>query len=415
MAGNSSMSTSSAGSSTAPPADAAAPPPAESLADTSIVDAELAPPQGEPCPACGCPLEAADRFCPACGTPHAPSEIVEATTVDEAPGETGDDTEPEPEKKHLRCDNCGAEIATDPDQRSFICPFCDSTYVVEYAGTTGRQPPEFVIGFAFTRDQAEERFRQWLNEKSWVRPKDLNTAQMEGKLKGIYLPFWSFSMLAESSWSAKIGEHWYRTETYTTRDSKGRMVTRTRRVQETEWWPLSGRHHKYYSGYLVSGSKGLPQSQADRIQPFQLPALKRYKPFYLAGWLAEEYSINGDQALATCREVFRQREKQNIAAFLPGDTHRGLLADTTFRHIHSDLCLLPVYLVSYRYQDKLYRFLMNGQTGRVSGDKPLSYKRIGWAIAARGAGRRADHPAPVPVHARPGRTHQLTRSPPRTP
>ena len=183
-------------------------------------------------------------------------------------------------------------------------------------------------------------------------------------------------MLAQSHWSATIGEYWYRTETYTTRDSKGNIVVRTRQVQETEWWPLSGSHHHYYAGYLVSGSQGLPQQQAERIKPFNLPALKRYEPYYLAGWLSEEYSIEREAALQICQQEFYNRERNNVAAFLPGDTHRGLEVSTRFSSINSDLCLLPVYILSYRYRDKLYRFLVNGQTGKCAGDKPLSWRRI---------------------------------------
>ena len=80
-------------------------------------------------------------------------------------------------------------------------------------------------------------------------------------------------------------------------------MTRTRRVRETEWWNLSGRHHHYYSGYLVSGSRGLSQYDADRIKPFNLPAMKRYQPFFLAGWLSEEYSIAADEALEVAQRV----------------------------------------------------------------------------------------------------------------
>lgn len=273
-------------------------------------------------------------------------------------------------------------MATDPGQRSYVCPFCDSTYVVEIpAEQSGRQPPEFVIGFTLTPDQAQAKFRTWLRENSWYRPGDLHTASIADKLKGVYLPFWSFSMLAQSRWQAQIGEHWYRTEHYTTRDSKGNVQHHTRQVQETEWWPLAGRHHRYYSGYLVSGSRGLPQSQALRIQPFNLPALKRYEPYFLAGWLAEEYSVSRDEALAICQQEFQRQEQGNIGVFLPGDTHRSLEVDTQFSEQNSDLCLLPVYILSYRYQDKLYRFLLNGQTGKVAGDKPVSGMRIGIAVA----------------------------------
>jgi hypothetical protein len=208
----------------------------------------------------------------------------------------------------------------------------------------------------------------------------LAVASIADKLKGVYLPFWSFSMLAQSRWQAQIGEHWYRTEHYTTRDSKGNVQHHTRQVQETEWWPLAGRHHRYYSGYLVSGSRGLPQDQSLRIQPFNLPALKRYEPYFLAGWLAEEYSVARDEALVLCQQEFERQEQRNIGAFLPGDTHSGLAVETEFSQQNSDLCLLPIYILSYRYQEKVYRFLLNGQTGKFAGDKPVSGKRIGIAV-----------------------------------
>jgi hypothetical protein len=371
--------------------------------EAEVVDAVVAEdarsPQGVPCPSCGCPVEPADRFCPACGTAQSDaqrrsdparrrsSDLAETGSARRRSpdlAEPSTESLPEPasesaveEHKYFRCSNCGSQMAADPDQRSYICPFCDSTYVVEFSPEqTGRQPPEFIIGFAVTREQAQEIFYKWIRTNSWIRPSDLATQSAAEKQRGVYLPFWSFSMLAESSWSASIGEHWYRTETYTTTDAKGKVTTHTRQVQETEWWPLSGRHHHFYSGYLVSGSRGLPQKEAQRIFPFNLPALRRYEPYYLAGWLSEEYSVSRDDALQASFQEFQRREQTNIAAFLPGDTHSNLNVSTQFDHINSDLCLLPVYILSYRYRGKLYRFLVNGQTGKCDGNKPLSWKRI---------------------------------------
>lgn len=313
------------------------------------------------CEQCGAPVEPTDRFCNACG-----GEQPAAAEV----------RQPPPLARHLRCNNCGAEVAIDPDQRSYVCAFCDSTYVVEFTpAQTGRQPPEFVIGFSITPQQALDRFRQWLDRNSWFRPGDLKFAQIEDKLRGVYLPFWAFSMLAESDWSASIGEHWYRTETYTTVEN-GKTVTKTRTVTETEWWPLSGRHHRFYSGYLVSGSRGLAQADAERIKPFHLAALKRYEPYFLAGWLSEEYSIERENALELCQQEFYRREQQAVAHFLPGDTYSNLGVETRFSRVSSDLILLPVYLLSYRYGDKLFRFLVNGQTGKADGDKPVSWWKI---------------------------------------
>ncbi|MBW3597484.1 MAG: zinc ribbon domain-containing protein [Planctomycetes bacterium] len=349
----------------------AAAPDIEFLDAPSEIDVDAQTPHGSPCEACGAPVEAWDKFCPACGSPQETAAAALAASVAQA--ELVDE---ETVRKFFRCEQCGAEVATDPEQRSYVCPFCDSAYVVEFARAAGRQPPEFVIGFAVTREEAEAKYRKWIAEGGLFRPGDLRQAASVEKLKGLYLPFWNFSMLAQSNWSATVGEYWYRTETYTTKDKNGKLVTRTRRVRETEWWPLSGRHHRYYSGYLVSGSRGLSQADADRVKPFQLPALARYEPKYLAGWLAEEYSIERDDALRVCQDEFYRREQSNVAAFLPGDTHRSLQVETRFSSVNSDLCLLPIYIFSYRYRDKLYRFLVNGQTGKVAGEKPLSWKRI---------------------------------------
>lgn len=337
----------------------------------ALVDPQYAAPHGEPCSACGCPVEAEDRFCPACGTAHGTASHSEPTA----------ETLPKPEQAHFRCEGCGAEVATDPGQRSYVCAFCASTYVIEFClETTGRRQPDFVIGFAVSPEQAQQKFSQWLSDNGWFRPGDLSRVQVAEKMKGVYLPFWVFSMLARSDWSARIGQHWYRTETYTTRDAKGNTVTKTRRIQETEWWPLSGRHHRYYSGYLVSGSRGLPQQAAQRIEPFQLPALKRYQPHFLAGWLNEEVSVEEPTALETCQREVQRREQSRIAAFMPGDTHRDLQIRSDFSQINADLCLLPVYLLSYRYRNKLYRFLVNGQTGKCAGDKPVSAVKIASAV-----------------------------------
>lgn len=347
-----------------------------SATEVEIIDPNAAAPSGAPCPSCGCPVEPTDKFCPACGTANAAF----APTQQTAKSPAAVQAEVVAAGKHFRCEQCGAEVIVDPQQRSYVCPFCDSTYVVEFTrDETGRQQPEFVIGFAVTAEQAKEKFRDWIKRNGWFNPGDLPTGAVEDKQRGVYLPFWSFPMLAESNWSAQIGEHWQRTETYTTMEN-GKMVTKTRTVTETEWWPLSGRHHRFYSGYLVSGSKGLPQREALRIMPFNLPALKRYEPYYLAGWMCEEYSIDQQPALAMCQQEYQAQEERNVRAFLPGDTASSLTVQTRFRNISSDLCLLPVYILSYRYKEQLYRFLVNGQTGKIAGDKPLSWQRIGIAV-----------------------------------
>ncbi len=323
--------------------------------------------KAQACESCGAPVESNDKFCGVCGSSQ--------PTVDKPPASAAALTQ-----NFFRCQSCGAEVAVDSGHRSYTCAFCDSNYVVQFTPEqTGRKPPEFVIGFAIPPEQAQQRFREWLGGNAWFRPGDLSLAQIEGKLRGAYIPFWSFSMLAQSRWSAAIGEHWTETQTYTTIEN-GKPVTKTRHIQHTEWWDLAGGYHRYYSGYLISGSRGLAQRDAQVIQPFHLAALKRYEPYFLAGWLSEEYSVAPDEALKICQQEFGRWENENVVKLLPGDTYKDLQVQTDFSQINSDLILLPIYILSYRYKDKLYRFLVNGQTGKTIGEKPLSWLKVGLTV-----------------------------------
>ncbi len=268
-------------------------------------------------------------------------------------------------------------ITINDDQRSYTCPFCDSAFVAELPRReTGRQRPEFILGFTVTPEQAREAFVKWLRKSSWLRPGDLAAKAVTDRQRGIYLPFWHFAMRAQSRWSAQIGEHWYETEHYTVTDSDGKKHRRSRKVLRTEWFPLRGAFDRFHFGYLVPATAGITSKEARQIGPYPLSALTRYRPYFLAGWMAEEYSISPEAAAQQCREEFDRRQQNEIGGFLPGDTQRGLQIDTEIESLESDLVLLPVYVLSYRYRGKQYRFLLNGTNGKVVGEKPWSGGRI---------------------------------------
>jgi len=97
-----------------------------------------------------------------------------------------------------------------------------------------------------------------------------------------------------------------------------------------------------------------------------------FKPEYLAGWPALTY----DTPLAKATLLARERVVQNLRRQLhnrvaPGRQKRGLQtggvnwSDMTFKYV-----LLPLWIGTYHYQGKPYQVFVNGQTGKVSGEKP---------------------------------------------
>jgi hypothetical protein len=74
---------------------------------------------------------------------------------------------------------------------------------------------------------------------------------------------------------------------------------------------------------------------------------------------------------------------QDVRRDIGGDEQRVHDVDTdwsdeTFKHI-----LLPVWMAAYKYNGKSYRFLVNGQTGEVQGERPWSIWKIGFAVPQR--------------------------------
>lgn len=314
------------------------------------------------CPSCGSPADEGTSVCTSCGT---------ALSIP-APADPG----PSILTAGFSCQSCGATVACEPGPRSYACAFCGSTYVVEVRGEgLAALVPEFVVPFRIGHKEAVRVFDAWCH-KGFFTPDDVRKAARMDKLQGIYLPFWTFSMRADSDWEADIGEWWYKDQTKTYTDAQGKTRSKKTQIRHTEWHPLRGWHHSWHSHFLVSGSHGLPQAEALAVGPFQLIEMRRYRPEYLAGWLAEPFSVSHDEALAACQNAFREEEGKRIRAFLPGDVQSGVEWTTRFSEVSDDLLLLPFWIGAYSYRGKLYRYVLNGQTGKATGTRPKSPVKI---------------------------------------
>jgi hypothetical protein len=177
------------------------------------------------------------------------------------------------------------------------------------------------------------------------------------------------------------GYHYYVTEHYTTREN-GRTVHRTRQVQKTRWVPSSGSRSDSFDDILVLASTGVDRGIAEEVYPFDLNGMVRYKGEYLAGWMSEEYSIPVKLGWEIASDTVRKETNKRCGSDVPGDTYSSLkvktsISDHTYKHI-----LLPIWISSYIYRKKTYRFLINGQTGECRGEKPYSWIKIALAILA---------------------------------
>ena len=274
----------------------------------------------------------------------------------------------------VNCKECGATVNLGPNDRTAACTYCASAMVMPVETDANLIRPESLVPFQVPKERATASFKEWL-AGLWFRPNNLKSMARLEQIVGVYVPYWTFDCNVHSEWSAERGWYYYETEEYTTTEN-GQTTTQTRQVQRTRWESAYGWRQDHYDDVLVCGSKGLPEKLAGKFSTFNTTALVAYAPSYLAGWRAESYAIDLPNAWTRAQTRVDESQRGRCSGDVGGDTHRSLsvsnqFSGETFKHV-----LLPVYVAAYRYQNKPYRFLVNGQTGEVVGESPLSVWKI---------------------------------------
>lgn len=276
------------------------------------------------------------------------------------------------------CTNCGAHIEFDGATHATQCPFCASPIVTD-TGAERHIKPQAVIPFTLTEDQARQSLVTWMGSL-WFAPNGLLEYARKGRaMSGMYVPFWTYDADTASRYTGQRGEYYYETRTVSV-VVNGKREQRQEQVRHTRWYPASGQVSRQFDDVLVMASNSLPRRLGDELTPWDLSALEPYTPDYLAGFSAEGYTVGLADGHAIARENMGRVITSDVARDIGGDEQRidnisTRYSDETFKHI-----LLPIWVAAYKYRNKTYRFLVNGQTAEVQGERPWSAWKIAFAV-----------------------------------
>lgn len=277
--------------------------------------------------------------------------------------------------RYSRCPNCGAEVAFDPAVHSTECPFC-ATPVVADTGASRHIKPRGVAPFIVTEAAARDAMTRWLGSL-WFAPSGLRAYARNGRaMQGIYVPYWTFDAETHSAYSGQRGTVYYTTEPVQVRDGKGQVRTEMRQVAHIRWTPVSGRVQRFFDDVLVLASQSLPQDNTAALEPWDLSRLEPYQPEYLAGFRSEGYTVPLEAGMQAARGYMDRMIERDVRFDIGGDRQQVDRIETqmsavTFKHV-----LLPVWMAAYRFRGRSFRFVVNGQTGKVQGERPWSAVKI---------------------------------------
>ena len=114
---------------------------------------------------------------------------------------------------------------------------------------------------------------------------------------------------------------------------------------------------------------GILPYPSDSLEPFSMPRLQ--------GFLAKKRNIEREQV----REAVRNRMANYSQTLLRNTIHGYATVQPAaprllIRQMHWDYTLMPIWLLNYRHKGKTYTYAMNGYTGKVYGQLPVSGKKL---------------------------------------
>lgn len=267
-------------------------------------------------------------------------------------------------RKTVRCQSCQAISVFDPARVSQNCDFCGSPALLALEDSKAPVRPGSLIPFVVPQTKVREDIRRWYGSH-WFAPNKLGKKALTDTLHGIYLPYWTFDAYVHADWQAESGEYYY------TRDKDGNSQRHVR------WSWASGALDHFFDDLLVPASRGVHPTLLEKVGPFPTTSqLVPYDPGYVTGWVVEQYQINLRAAADASYASMEDRMRSLCGSAVPGDTYRNLQVATqysgqTFKHV-----LLPVWLLTYTYGTKNYQVIVNGVTGKIDGEYPLSWIKI---------------------------------------
>lgn len=279
------------------------------------------------------------------------------------------------QKRLIKCDSCGAETMIDPNKTADFCAFCGSSHIANQEDTNPAIAPETIAPFMISKSKAIASFKTWISKKKFA-PNALKSQHTMDKVTGVYVPYWAYDSDTFSRYTAQKGTYYYETEKKEVKDANGNVTIKEEEVRHTKWEPVNGNYSKSFDDLLIVGSEKVSQSLISGVEPFDLTKLTKYDARYISGFLAERYSIDIKQAWQMATAIIRERLEDGIENEIGGDEVKDLDFNTDYKTIKYKLTLLPLWISSYRFKDKVYNLIINGQTGKVSGKAPTSVAKV---------------------------------------
>ena len=301
------------------------------------------------CPCCGGTLHfdshTQDIVCPFCDSHF---------SLDDLKAYTG--------MKIYSCESCGGEIIVDETSASTRCPYCDNNILVSKQ-LSGDLKPNLVIPFKNDKDNVLSSLKSFFKKKPLL-PGSFSKDNVVTEVKPLYVPFWLF----DANVAGRVRFKGEKTRRWSDSNYD---------YKETKFYSLVRDGGIAFDHVPVDGSKKMEDQLMESIEPYDFSEAVEFNAGYLAGYAADRYDVSKDETFNRATTRFREGTIQAFRSDIHGyDNVEYNDSSIQLSDTNAQYALYPVWILNTKWKEKPYRFAVNGQTGKVAGDLPVSKAKV---------------------------------------
>jgi len=324
------------------------------------------------CPCCGGALKfdavSQNIKCPYCDTEFTTKDLkqydeqlnsgfTEQTKIEEERSEEFTQAELDQMNAFI-CDSCGGEILTGPNTAATSCPYCGNPVLIKGRLTKGYKP-RYIIPFKKVKEDAVKALAEHIKKKPLL-PRVFKSENKINEVKALYLPYWLYDADVEAriQYDATKVRRWS--------DAHADY-------EETSYYKVIREGNIGYEHLPVDASTSVPNDLTESIEPYDFKATEPFTSTYLAGYMADKFDVTAQDNASRAVERMKNGTKSAFMATVKGyDSVSTNTADIRLFNTHYDYALYPMYILATTWRDTKYTFAMNGQTGKLVGNLPVS-------------------------------------------
>jgi uncharacterized CHY-type Zn-finger protein len=275
-------------------------------------------------------------------------------------------------EKDVTCNKCSASFKLSAYSFSSNCPYCGTPTITKFVKEI---TPKSLLPFQISEKKSQELFKKWVGSL-WFAPSKLKKI-MNGdeKLKGYYLPHWTYDSETNTSYRGQRGDIYY-VNVERTVVVNGREEQRNVREARINWTPVSGSVEKFFDDITIGASKSISHTILDNLTPWHTQHLVPFNEKYLSGFDSEEYTIGLDNGFEFAKVKMDRVIRQKIRQKIGGDQQQIDAMNTQYFNTTYKNVLFPLWTAEFKWNNKTYNYAINGQTGKVTGERPYSWIKI---------------------------------------